>query len=160
VHRLAYVRDRVRESFWFLPAVCAVIGLGLAIGLLFVDQRLEGHVPTTLWFYTGGAEGARSLLSALAGSIIIVLGLAFSITTVALQLAAAQLGPRLLRNFVRDPGNQIVLGTFVGTFVYCVFVLREIRGTNGVADVAFVPHISVTAAVALAMVSVGVLISR
>jgi uncharacterized membrane protein len=156
--RLLYVWDRLRGSFWFVPSVFALVALGLAIALLSADRRLDGTLPTTIWLYTGGAEGARSLLSAVAASIITVVGLAFSITTVALQLAAAQLGPRLLRNFVRDPGHQIVLGTFVGTFVYCLIVLRTVRGTNGLSDDTFVPHLSVTGGVALAMLSVAVLI--
>jgi uncharacterized membrane protein len=156
--RLVYVWDRLRGSFWFVPAICAAGAVILAMVLLSVDRRLEDRLSEVVWFYGGGAEGARSLLSALAGSIITVLGLAFSITTVALQLAAAQLGPRLLRNFVRDPGNQIVLGTFVGTFAYCLVVLRAIRGQSGVVNDAFVPQLSVTAALLLGMLSVGVLI--
>lgn len=156
--RLVYLWDRLRGSFWFVPAICATAGVVLAMVLLLVDHRLENRLSEVVLFYGGGAEGARSLLSTLAGSIITVLGLAFSITTVALQLAAAQLGPRLLRNFVRDPGNQIVLGMFVGTFAYCVVVLRAVRGQNGVVEDAFVPQLSVTAAVVLGMLSVGFLI--
>jgi uncharacterized membrane protein len=156
--RVLYVWDRLRGSFWFVPALFAAVGLGLAFGMLATDRALEGTLPQALLLYTGGAEGARSLLSAVAGSIITVVGLAFSITVVALQLAAAQLGPRLLRNFVRDPGNQIVLGTLVGTFVYCLIVLRAVRGGNGLSDDAFVPHLSVTAGVVLAMLSIAVLI--
>jgi uncharacterized membrane protein len=156
--RVLYVWDRLRGSFWFVPSLFAAVALGLAFAMLATDRALEGSLPQALLLYTGGAEGARSLLSAVAGSIITVVGLAFSITVVALQLAAAQLGPRLLRNFVRDPGNQIVLGTLVGTFVYCLIVLRAVRGGNGLSDDAFVPHLSVTVGVVLAMLSIGVLI--
>ena len=76
-------------------------------------------------------------------------------TLVALSLASSQLGPRLLRNFMRDTKNQVVLGTFVATFVYCLLVLRTIRRAG--VDV-FVPHLSVTIGVVLAIVSLGVLI--
>jgi uncharacterized membrane protein len=79
----------------------------------------------------------------------------FSITMVALTMASAQFGPRLLRNFMRDTGNQVVLGTFVATFLYCVLVLRTIRSSDGAA---FVPYIAVTVAIALALASLGVLI--
>jgi uncharacterized membrane protein len=153
-HRVA---DRLRGSFWFVPALCALGAVVMALGLLFADRHIE---PRGLrgWLYAGSAEGARALLAALAGAVITVLGLAFSITTVALQLAAAQLGPRLLRNFVRDPGNQIVLGTLVGTFVYCLVVLRSIHGGSGATREAFVPELSVAGAVALGLLSVGVLI--
>jgi uncharacterized membrane protein len=110
------------------------------------------------WLYTGSAEGARSLLSTVAGAVVTVVGVAFSVTIVSLQLAAAQLGPRVLRNFMRDRGNQVVLGTFVATFVYCLLVLRTVRGTNGLAGDEFIPHLAVTGGVALAIFSAAVLI--
>ena len=87
--------------------------------------------------------------------MIAIAGTVFSMTLVALSLASSQLGPRLLRNFMRDTANQVVLGTFVATFVYCLLVLRTIRRAD---EVAFVPHLSVSIGVLLAIVSIGVLI--
>lgn len=156
--RLLNVWDSLRGSFWFLPALLTIAAVGLALGLLALDRRVSDELAESLWLYAGGAEGARSLLSAVAGSIITVVGLAFSITIVSLQLAAAQLGPRLLRNFVRDAGNQVVLGTFVATFVYCLVVLRTVRGRDGLTEGVFVPHLAVTGAVVLALLSVALLI--
>ena len=107
------------------------------------------------WSYSGGAEGASLLLGTVAGSMIAIAGTGFSMTLVAMSLASSQLGPRLLRNFMRDTANQVVLGTFVATFVYCLLVLLTIRRAD---EVAFVPHLSVSIAVLLAMLSIGVLI--
>jgi uncharacterized membrane protein len=148
--------DRVRSSFWFLPAVMA----GAAMVLAFAGVALDEWVPQWLklnwgWTFTGGAEGASSLLGAIAGSMITIAGVVFSMTLVALSLASSQLGPRLLRNLMRDTTTQMALGTFVATFLYCLLVLRTIRRVD---EVAFVPHLSVTGAVLLAVVSVGVLI--
>jgi uncharacterized membrane protein len=86
--------------------------------------------------------------------MITVAGVAFSIMIVALTLASQQFGPRLLRNFMRDTGNQVVLGTFIATFTYCLIVLRTIRGSES----EFVPHVSVTLAIVFALASLGVLI--
>ena len=86
--------------------------------------------------------------------MITVVGLVFSITIVALTLASTQFGPRMLRNFVRDRGTQVTLGTFVATFVYSVLVLGSVsHGGN-----AFVPHLSITVALGLLLVDLGVLI--
>jgi uncharacterized membrane protein len=151
--------DALRGSFWFLPGTFTAVAVALAAGLLAADRYGVGqNAATSLGLYSGGAEGARSLLSVVAGSIVSVVALAFSITIVSLQLAVAQLGPRLLRNFVRDRGNQVVLGVFVATFTYSVVVLRTIRGRDGSGDDAFVPHLAITGAVALAMVSIALLI--
>ena len=87
--------------------------------------------------------------------MITIAGVVFSMTLIALSLASSQLGPRLLRNFMRDAINQVVLGTFLATFLYCLLVLRTIRRaeTN-----LFVPHLAVTPGVVFAVVSVRVLI--
>ena len=95
------------------------------------------------------------MLETIAGSMITIAGVVFSLTLVALSLASSQFGPRLLRNFMRDTTNQFVLGTFVATFLYCLLVLRTIRRAD---EVAFVPHLSVTLGVLFALASLGVLI--
>jgi uncharacterized membrane protein len=103
----------------------------------------------------GGAEGASAVLGIIAGSMITIAGVVFSMTLVTLSLASSQLGPRLLRNFMRDTTTQVVLGTFIATFLYCLIILRTIRRAD---EVAFVPQLSVTVGVLLAVASVGVLI--
>ena len=94
-------------------------------------------------------------MGAVASSTIGVAGTTFSITVAALSLASGQMGPRLLRNFVRDSGNQYALGVFLGTFAYALVVLRTVRG---VEEVAFVPHLGVTGAVLLALGCVATLV--
>ena len=147
---------RVRYSYWFVPAVMVAVAAGLAFVLGWLDDRLSDQLTEEVaWIYTGGPEGARSLLSTVASSMITVAGVVFSITIVALTLASNQFGPRLLRNFMRDAGNQITLGTFLATFVYCLLVVRTVRSMD---DEQYVPHASVTMAVALALASLIVLI--
>lgn len=131
-----------------------------AVGLSFVSVAFDARVTQGLslwlgWQFTGGAEGAASVLAAVAGSMITLAGVVFSMTLVALSLASSQLGPRLLRNFMRDTTTQVVLGTFVSTFLYCLLVLRTIRRAE---EISFVPHVSVALGVVAAVLSVGVLI--
>ena len=148
--------DRVHSSFWFLPAVMA----GGAIALAFLTVALDPPVTNWVrqnwgWTFTGGAEGTSAVLGCIAASMITLAGVVFSMTLVTLSLASTQLGPRLLRNFMRDTTTQAVLGTFIATFLYCLLVLRTIRRAN---EVLFVPHLSASLGVLLAVVSVGVLI--
>ncbi len=153
--KLSKFWDNLRASYWFLPTLMAAGAIALAFTLLaldgsdFIDNSAFG------WIYEGGADGARAVLSVIAGSMVTVTATAFSITIVALQLASSHFGPRLLRNFMHDQGNQIVLGTFIATFVYCLLVLRTVRGED---YQLFVPQLSVTVGVLLAMASIGVLI--
>ena len=154
--RLLAFWDHLRASFWFLPTVMALSAIVLSIGLTRMDAAIEENVYRRLsWVYLFGPEGARVILSAIASSMITVAGLTFSITMLTLQLASSQFGPRLLRNFMRDRGYQLVLGTFISTFVYCLLVLRTVKGVEGSS---FVPHVSVAVGVLLAIASLAVLI--
>jgi uncharacterized membrane protein len=154
--KLSKLWDSLHSSYWFVPALMALGAVALAFGFLNLDRVLQsGWIDRLSWIYTGGPEGARALLSTVAGSMITVTGTIFSITIIALQLASSNFGPRLLRNFMQDTGNQVVLGTFVATFIYCLVVLRTIRGED---NELFIPKLSVTFGLLLAVVSIGVLI--
>lgn len=149
--------DRLRSSFWFVPGIMTGAAVGFAFASVALDEAVtvKGWMVEQGWAYTGGAEGASLVLSTIAGSMITIAGVVFSMTLVALSLASSQMGPRLLRNFMRDARNQLVLGAFISTFVYCLLVLRAIRPSG---EAAFVPHLSVSIAVLLALASLGVLI--
>lgn len=147
--------DGLRTSLWFIPSLMVASAIALSFLTITLDEGDREWLKTFGWTYTRGADGARAILSSVAGSMITVATTAFSIVIVALQLASRQFGPRLLRNFMRDTGNQIVLGTFIATFIYCLLVLRTI---NAGEDNEFVPHLSVTFAVGLALASIVVLI--
>lgn len=110
---------------------------------------------TAGWIWAGGPEGARNVLATIAGSSITVAGVVFSVTIVSLTLASSQFGPRLLRTFLNDRGTQLVLGVFVSTFLYCLLVLRTVRGTD---SATFVPFLSVTIGILFAVTSVAFLI--
>lgn len=145
------------DTFWLVPAAMTAGGIGLALVMIAIDR--SDLIPPVLldnsWVYNGGGTGARTLLGAVASSTIGVAGTVFSITIAALSLAAGQMGPRLLRNFVKDRGNQFTLGAFLGTFSYALMVLRTVRTQD---EGVFVPHLSLTVSIVLAFVCVGTLV--
>jgi uncharacterized membrane protein len=149
-------REALRTTLWLVPS-----GLVLLAVLLFVltntlDHRAAtGDLSLPSWVNTGGADAARTILTSIAASIITVVGVVFSVTIVALTLASTQFGPRMLRNFIRDRGTQFTLGTFVATVVFCVLALASVTSEPGNE---FVPHLSVTVALGLTLIDLGVLI--
>ena len=155
--RLRHLLGYLGEAFWLLPATVVLLGILLAVALVELDR--SGLVPQWLidspWLYNGGGTGARTLLGAVASSTIGVAGTVFSITIASLSLAAGQMGPRLLRNFSRDRGNQFTLGAFLGTFSYALMVLRSVRTQE---EGAFVPHAALTTGILLAFLCVGTLV--
>ncbi|MGV3773812.1 MAG: DUF2254 domain-containing protein [Verrucomicrobiales bacterium] len=154
--KVTKIWDSFRSSYWFIPGLIT----GLMMLLYLAASELEGKLDFKEFglgrlFWQGGPEEARQVLSTIASSTITVAGVIFSITIVALAQASSQFGPRLLRTYMRDVSSQVVLGTFIGTFIYCLLVLRTVHeGANRV----FVPHISVTLAVGLAVISLAMLI--
>jgi uncharacterized membrane protein len=134
-----------------------VAAVGLYIATHAIDRAVfEHHLTLPSWLVFGSADAARQILTTLAAAMITVVGVVFSITIVTLTLASTQFGPRMLRNFIRDRGTQLTLGTFVATFVYSSLVLVSIGPGSGTAT--FVPHLSISMSVALVTLSMGVLI--
>lgn len=162
MERLRTIWDDLRTSFWFVPSLMALGGLGLVFAGYALDARLSARADRLLpwfvpsWFlYVDTPEDARDLLSTLLSSMITMTSLVFSITMVVLSLAARQFGPRLIRSFMASPQTQIVLGTFVMTIVYCLLVLASV-GTRGSARP--LAYASITIAIALTLLSIAVLV--
>lgn len=157
LHKLASVWEGLRTSLWFLPSLIVGGAVSLALGMIELDGFGGREHLTERWprLFGAGAEGSRGLLAAIAGSMITVAGVTFSITVVALALASSQYTSRILANFMRDRANQAVLGVFVGVFAYSLVVLRTIRGGN---DGLFVPALAVLVALVLALMAIGFLI--
>lgn len=157
--RRAALIDHISSSLWFIPALCTLAAAVLGFAALQVDRRVEAtQIEALNWLiYDVGVHGARGILSAISSGIITVTGVVFSVTVVTLQLASTQYTPRVLQGFIRDRSTQLVLGTFIGTFTYCLVVLRTVRSADDDLH-AFVPSLSVTIAVLLALLSIGLLI--
>jgi hypothetical protein len=154
--------EALNSSYWFLPAALGLGAFLLSMATLSVDRRLPQDWLLRLdldVLPVIQSEGARSVLTTVASSMITVAGVVFSLTLLVLTQASSQFGPRLLSNFMRDRTNQFVLGIFVATFVYALLVLRVVTGGDGEAGIdAFVPHLSVMVALVLTFFTVAVLV--
>jgi uncharacterized membrane protein len=151
--------DRLGSSYWFVPSVMAVLAIVLATGMIRLDVAHGSKwIDSVPWLYAARANGARQMLSSIGGSMITVAGTVFSVTIAAVVYASGQYGPRLLTNFMRDRGNQVTLGTFIATFIYCLLVLRTVRSADESGGYSFVPDLSLLVAVGLALCSIAVLI--
>ena len=146
----------LRTSFWFVPSLIIAASVLLAVALIEAESIGSGQWQAR-WprLFGASASGARGMLSTIAGSMMTVVGVTFSMTLVTLALASSQYTSRILRNFMRDRVTQVVLGIFAGIFTYCLIVLRTIRsGDEG----GFVPSLAVFVGVVLAIGGIGALI--
>lgn len=149
-------REQLRTNLWLVP-ILQTIGIVVLFAITYTVDRsaYDGLIRFPSWVLQGSADSARAVLATIAASIITVVGIVFSITIVALTLASTQFGPRMLRNFVRDPGTQVALGTFVASFSYATIALVSVGGgPHG----DFVPHLSITVTFMLTLADVAVLI--
>jgi uncharacterized membrane protein len=149
-------REALRTNLWVIPVIQTIAVVLLFVVTYSVDRAAyDGLIQFPPWVISGTADVARVLLATVAAAIITVVGIVFSITIVALTLASTQFGPRMLRNFVRDPGTQLSLGTFVASFCYAMIALVSVGGgPHG----DFVPHLSITVTLLFTLFDVAVLI--
>jgi uncharacterized membrane protein len=144
--------EALRTNLWLIPAIESLGAVALFAVTVSIDNAaFHGRLRLPSWVISGSPDAARQILSSLAGALITVVGVVFSVVIVALTLASQQFGPRVLRTFIRDRGSQFTLGTFVATFFYAMLALISIGST-------FVPHLTVTVALALTAIDLGVLI--
>lgn len=157
--RLGGLREGLRTQLWPLPALGVLLAVGLGVALPRLDARVDDDLPpsVTAYLFGAGPGAARTVLDAVASSLITVTSLTFSLTVVTLQLASSQFSPRLLRTFMRDRFVHVTLALFLATFTFALTVLRTVRSPEDGAG-AFVPQLSVTVAFLLTLASVVALV--
>lgn len=150
--RLRRYAEKFRQSLFFLPAFFVLGSILLGFATVEIDRSLgEDDLPAIA---STTVDNARSLLSTVAGGTIGAASVVFSLTLVAVQLASSQFSPRVVRGFLRDRFQQVVMGVVVGTFTYCLAVLRVVQQPLDDSNAEpFLPQISVLVAVVLAVLS-------
>ena len=118
---LRSLQDRMRSSLFVVPMMFVFGGVVLGELALAADDRVDG-IPTGL---TATVDSGRSVLAVVAGATLSFAGIAFSVSLLLISLAASQFSPRVVHGLFRDPFNTRVMGIVVGTFTYCLVVLRR-----------------------------------
>lgn len=162
MNRLRDLALQALSSLWFVPLGIALAMACAAFGCLGLDAWLDGEGSGRLLLDTRsplfgdvGVAGARAMLSTSAGALVTVAGVALSGVLVALSIASGQYTSRVLRTFTASRVHQTALGVTLGSFVYCLIVLRAVGSS---ADGAFVPEVSVFLALPLTLASVAALL--
>jgi uncharacterized membrane protein len=154
--KIIYFYQKLTSTFWFIPLLIIFTSIGLSLVTLKLDLDYPFKTSGILnLVFSENASSGRTLLATIAGAMIGVAGTVFSITLVVLQLASSQFGPRLLQNFMYKRLNQIVLGQYLATFLYCLIILNSI---SDIESYAFTPSISILVALILAIFNLVLLI--
>jgi uncharacterized membrane protein len=152
--RRSTVREYLHGAYWVLPALGVVIGLGAGALLSLIPAKPGSLVDKVM--FQGTAGDARGVLIVVSATMITTIGIVFSLTVLSLQIASSQFSVRLLRSFLRDVPNQVVLAIFACTFAYSTGGLHTVGEHQGGGE--FVPKVAVSGSLALAFLSIGALI--
>ena len=156
MNKIIYYWRELNATFWFIPVIIIISSILTAFIFVSIDHHYEFHKKGyTYFFIVNSADSARSILSTISGAMMGVAGTIFSITLVVLQLASSQFGSRLIKNFMHVRLNQIVLGLYVSTYLYCLLVLNAVKDAN---DYSFVPSVSIIVAILITIVNIILLI--
>lgn len=154
--KLLKLWDNLQSGYWFIPTIIASGFVVLSVICPWLDAQFPGAGE---WMshrgYLTDPQAARTILSVIAASAITVAGVVFSITMVVLATMSAQFGPRLLPNFMRQDSTKLVMGGFIGTFVYCMLILSLLSGTG---ENESVPKMAVLVGLFFGILSFGLLI--
>lgn len=154
--KLLFFWSEMKATFWFIPVLIILLSILLAIGFIYTDGVITvSRNGLGRFLFVNSVDSARSILATISGAMIGVAGTVFSVTLVALTLASSQLGPRLIKNFMYVRLNQVVLGSYISTYLYCLIVLNAIRETGGDA---FIPVLSILIAIIAAIANIILLI--
>jgi uncharacterized membrane protein len=148
---LRHLRSRAAQTFWLIPTGC--VSAAIVLGVLLPNV----HLPANALLFGSGPESARSFLSSITTAMITMTGLVFSLTVVALQLAAGQFSSRVMRDFLRDRVIQVTFGVFVATFTYALILQRSVRGVSS-SGPTVVPQLGISAAFLLVLASVALFV--
>lgn len=147
--------NRLQHSLWFVPVLCTLGGVLVAISMLWIDSSLKRSWEEFFWLETT-TNGAQTVLSTIAGGMITVAGVVLSMEMVTLSITSSQFGSRVLRSRLGDRTTQWTIGAFMGTAVYSLVVLKMVRKLG--EDNFFIPHLSVMAAILFALGSLMILL--
>jgi uncharacterized membrane protein len=152
--RLSSLIERLRSSLFFVPMLAVIAAAFLAFAGLAVDRHVDTTLADLPLGFTSTVESARTLLGVIAGATISFAGIAFSVSLLIIQLASSQYSPRVVHTLFRDPFNKRVMALVVGTFTYCVVVLRSVRSALDPGGDPVIPNISVAIAVVLGIATI------
>ena len=151
-----YSWDRLKVSFWFVPAVMSLVALLLVWTTNSLDKRIPNEILENSGIViSGNVDGLRAALLSMATSVLATAGVVFTLLTLPLSTVAAQFGSRLLRTFLGDRITQFVLGMFVATFVYCLAAATSIPPAYAQPNA---PQVTATVGIILMLFTFGSLI--
>lgn len=136
------IYNKTITSISFVPALIALGFLLLAFLMILFDFSEAGKAikSNPNWIKLRDPNTARSIISAIVGGMLTLTVFSFSMVMILLNQAASQMSNRVLDKLIGNRFQQFVLGFYIGTIVYALFLLTSIRDSESGINV---PAISI-----------------
>lgn len=141
---LSPLREHLRDTFWFAPSA-GLVGAGLlwwgasALDLQLIALLQQEKAYAVVRELVSVAEDTRTIVTTISSAMMTFIGVVFSISLVAVQMASGQLTPRVVRIFVRSRISKLTLTVFLATFLFSLLVLTSYESETDVRQVTSVP---------------------
>ncbi|WP_224489369.1 DUF2254 domain-containing protein [Robertkochia flava] len=156
-NKLVHFLNNLESKIAFYPTLISLLGFLLTFIVLYLEQfgisaYLEKAVPILI---IEDAQTARTILSTFISGLISLMVFSFSMVMILLNQASNNFSPRLLPGLISNRKHQLVLGTFLASLIYCIFMLISIE-TSGTKDRT--PGFPILVAIILTIICLGVFV--
>lgn len=144
---------KIYRSIAFIPFLIILLFLVLTVAMIYLDYSAAGKTikESASWIRLKDPSTARSLVSVVAAGLISITVFSFSMVMVVLNQAASQLTNRVLENLIGSRLQQFILGFYIGTIVFSLFLLTSIRNNEtGI----YVPALSTYLLILLSVIAI------
>lgn len=120
---------RLTDKIAFYPTLFAVFGFVFTYIIIFLEEKgISKYLLDTFpALVINNTETARSLLTTFIGGLISIMVFSFSMVMILLNQASSNFSPRLLPGLISNKRHQIILGIYIATILYCIFILVYIE---------------------------------
>jgi uncharacterized membrane protein len=132
MNRLSNFFNQLRTKIAFFPTLISISGLALAFFMIYLEQlNISANlIEDAPGLVIDDTDTAKTILSTLIGGLISLMVFSFSMVMVLLNQASSNFSPRVLPGIISDEKHQVVLGLYIGTILYNIFILISIEPTE------------------------------
>ncbi|WP_266205577.1 DUF2254 domain-containing protein [Pontibacter kalidii] len=152
--RLKFIYQFIISSIGFIPTLISLAFFALALVVLYFEtlglsKALDEKLP---YLIIRNGETANMVLSTIATGIFSLTVFSFTMVMLVLNQASTNFSPRVVPGIISYKSNQGVTGLYLGTLIYTLVVMVNIRSDSYSTDL---PGFAIFLAMGFAIICLG-----
>lgn len=121
--------NTIESKIAFYPTLLAITGFFVALFMIYLEQQGISRKIMDVFplLMVEDGDTALTVLSACLGGLISLMVFSFSMVMLLLSQASNNYSPRLLPGLISDKRHQLILGIYMATILYTIFILFSIE---------------------------------